>query len=79
MVQRAFRCRCERPVFFGNTRCLACDAELGYDAASATVWSLEPTDDDAVWRRDGDDSALRYRRCANFGSAIVCSWLLELD
>ena len=31
VVQRAFRCRCDRPVFFGNTRCVACAAELGYE------------------------------------------------
>jgi hypothetical protein len=78
MVHRAFRCRCGRPVFFGNTRCVACDAQLGYDATSAAVWPLQSTDDEGVWRRDGDDSALRYRRCANFGSALVCSWLIEV-
>jgi hypothetical protein len=77
LVHRAFRCRCERPVFFGNTRCLACEAELGYDPASATVWPLEPTGDEGVWRRHGDDTALRFRRCANFDSVIVCSWLVE--
>jgi hypothetical protein len=77
MVHRAFSCRCGRPVFFGNTRCIACDAELGYDAASAAVWPLQPAEGNGVWRRDGDDSTPTYRRCANFGSAMVCSWLIE--
>jgi len=80
VVRRAFRCRCERPVFFGNTRCLACNAELGYDAARATVCPLEPSGAEGVWRRHGDDgSGPRYRRCGNFNSAVVCSWLLEID
>jgi hypothetical protein len=43
-MQRAFHCRCARPVFFGNTRCLACRTELGYDADSACVVPIEPVD-----------------------------------
>ena len=77
MVHRAFRCRCARPVFFGNTRCVSCDAELGYEPDSATVWPLESIDDDGLYRLHDDDRGARYRRCANFGSAIVCSWLVD--
>ena len=64
-------------MFFGNTRCVSCDAELGYDPDSATVWPLEPADDAGTYRLDGDDSGRLYRRCANFGSAIACSWLID--
>jgi hypothetical protein len=75
-------------VFFGNTRCLACGAELGYDADCATVWPLQGAEEEGVWRRHDDQdtprgagsaSAPRYRRCANFSSAMACSWLLRLD
>jgi hypothetical protein len=79
MTRRAFRCRCARPVFFGNTRCIACEAELGYDPASASVWPLQPTDAPQLWQRHGNDSGPRYRRCANFHSAIACSWLIGAD
>ncbi|HET9204922.1 MAG TPA: putative zinc-binding metallopeptidase [Burkholderiaceae bacterium] len=77
MVHRAFRCRCSRPVFFGNTRCVSCDAELGYEPDSASVWPLEPESEAGLYRLHGDDSGTRYRRCANFGSAMVCSWLVD--
>jgi hypothetical protein len=79
MTRRAFRCRCARPVFFGNTRCVACEAELGYDPASASVWPLQPTDTPDRWQRHGDDGGPRYRRCVNFHSAIACSWLIDAD
>jgi hypothetical protein len=31
ITPRAFNCRCGRPVFFGNSECLACRTPLGYE------------------------------------------------
>jgi len=78
-VRRAFQCRCGRPVFFGNTRCLACGTELGYDVALARVLPIEPAvAPNEGWRRcDEEGAATLYRRCANHGSALACSWLIE--
>jgi hypothetical protein len=43
------------------------------------VWPLEPTAEEGTWRLHDDDSARRYRRCANYDSGLACSWLVEHD
>ena len=80
-TRRSFRCRCGRPVFFGNSRCLACGTPLGYEPERAEVLPLEPADHDGVWRVAGGSgpSAALYRRCANFDSPVVCDWLIQTD
>ena len=80
-ARRAFHCRCGRPVFFGNSRCLACDTPLGYQPESALVCPLEPAGPEGVWRVVGADGPrLPYlRRCANFRSAAACDWLVQVD
>ena len=83
-TRRAFRCRCERPVFFGNSLCLGCHTPLGYEPARAVVSALAlapmPVAAAApLWRLDADTSpaAALYRRCANFDSAAGCNWLVD--
>src|SRR4051812_31526808 len=73
-VERAFHRRCGRPVFFGNTRCLACGSELGYDPARHRVLSIERAE--RAWRAVGEPAS-RYRRCANRDSAVACTWLID--
>ena len=75
-VPRAFHCRCGRPVFFGNTRCLACGSDLGYDPEQARVLAIEPAGEDNAWRASDEAGGVRYRRCIQHGSAVACSWLL---
>lgn len=81
-TRRAFRCRCDRPVFFGNSLCLGCHTPLGYEPGSARVAPLLPlpaatAGEAPLWRLHGDDDdAPAYRRCANFDSAAGCNWLL---
>lgn len=41
---RAYRCRCGRAIFFRNSRCLGCGAELGYEPARMILAALEPVD-----------------------------------
>ena len=75
---RAYRCRCGRPVFFRNSRCLACGAELGYETAIGEIRSLQKSVVDGLWHLDGiDDPVHAYRRCANFDSPAGCNWLIE--
>ena len=42
----AFVCQCGRPVFFGNSQCLACHTPLGYDSDAHKLLPLEPVGDD---------------------------------
>lgn len=75
---RNFRCRCGRPVFFGNTRCLACGTELGYDPDGAKLLPLLPGSRQGTWKpwSAEDEQAPIYRRCANHASAMSCNWLI---
>jgi hypothetical protein len=83
--RRNFACRCGRPVFFPNTRCLACGAALGFDPERLAMISVEPSDDDDLWREalpegaapapDGTPVA-RWRRCVNLTTASGCNWLV---
>jgi hypothetical protein len=80
-ARRAFLCRCGRPVFFGNSQCLACGTPLGYEPEHVELHALEPADIEGTWRvagASGPQSRL-YRRCANFESPAACDWLVAAD
>jgi hypothetical protein len=73
-------CRCGRPVFFRNTRCLGCGTPLGYEPFQRRVVPLEAGAQPGVWL---DASAagkrrMRYRRCANLDRPARCNWLVPL-
>jgi hypothetical protein len=75
---RSYTCRCGRPAFFRNSKCLSCGAELGYETELGEVRSLQPADVEGKWRLDGDDNMARaYRRCANFETVAGCNWLVD--
>ena len=86
VTPRAFSCRCGRPVFFGNSLCLACGTPLGYDPARRELLALEPVEDSSemqsrpatgLWRRaDGGPGAERFWRCSNLATAALCNWLV---
>jgi hypothetical protein len=73
---RAFRCRCERPVFFRNSFCLACNTPLGYVPERLTLLPLQP--DNGAWRVSGEPDGPRYKNCSNLEPA-GCNWLLPAD
>lgn len=75
---RAFNCQCGSPIFFRNSSCLSCGAELGYVPELAQLVPLAPTDDPDVcvmWQTDSP----RYRCCANRQTPAACNWLVPLD
>jgi len=39
---RAYRCICQRPVFFRNSMCLACKTPLGYECELGRLAPLAP-------------------------------------
>ena len=73
---RAYRCQCGRPVFFRNSRCLACDTPLGYEVQRERVLPLQPGPQQGSWQLRGDHSAALYHRCRNFETAAGCNWLV---
>ena len=78
-TKRAFRCKCNAPVFFRNSQCLNCHAQLGYAPLLGDVQALRPGDAPESWRPVGDDSGKDYRRCANFASPAACNWLVPVE
>ncbi|WER46674.1 putative zinc-binding metallopeptidase [Cupriavidus sp. WKF15] len=80
-IPRAYQCICGQQVFFRNSRCLACEAPLGYAPSLRGLYPLEAGPEPDTWRIVGNDaaSALLYRRCANFTTAASCNWLIEPD
>lgn len=75
-VQRAYRCRCGNRVFFRNSLCLACSAQLGYVAERQQLLSLQPGPQEGLWTLD-DGSPGLWRRCANHALAAGCNWLVR--
>jgi len=63
LALRRYQCRCGQPVFFGNSRCLACGRELGFEPGALTVLALEP-------------AQARWLRCAN-AARCGCNWLVQ--
>jgi hypothetical protein len=84
-ANRAFRCRCGRPVFFRNDTCLACGTPLGYDPELVLLRPLAATREPGVWRalrprgRGGNAPLFTYRRCANAATASACNWLVRAE
>lgn len=77
-AQRAYRCRCERPVFFRNSECLACHTQLGYEPERLRLCPLGATE--GGFRIDGDAADhVTYRRCENFTTPAGCNWLVRVD
>jgi hypothetical protein len=73
---RSYRCQCGRPVFFGNSLCLACKTPLGYEPGLAQVGALLPGPDASTWKFHGQSDEALWRRCANFDLAAGCNWLV---
>jgi hypothetical protein len=77
---RAYRCQCGRPVFFQNTRCLACGTPLGYEPQRGQVLPLAPGPRAGQWRLFHDTAGQQlFHRCGNFDSPAGCNWLVPLD
>lgn len=88
LIERASRCQCGQPIFFGNSVCLACGAAIGYDPDRARLMSLEPGDAPGTWQRwiaggsntaDNPGMPTQYRRCANLATPAACNWLLAAE
>ena len=85
-VSRAYQCQCGRPVFLGNSECLACHTPLGYVverlgvvplAQVAMADGLEPSNE--TYAVFDDSPGLQYRRCANFLTAAGCNWMRPMS
>jgi hypothetical protein len=73
---RVFHCdHCNRPVFFENTKCVACNHVLAYLPDLDEIGSLEPIND-SEWTSPLQSQDRRYRLCRNYTESQVCNWTL---
>lgn len=79
-ISRAYQCQCGRPVFLGNSQCLACRTPLGYVTERLGVVPLAPATHDGAepdtFTVFGDTGGRAWRRCANFLTAAGCNWMV---
>ncbi|MGE0767534.1 MAG: putative zinc-binding metallopeptidase [Hyphomicrobiaceae bacterium] len=81
---RTFNCtNCGKDVYFENSVCLSCGAELGFDPAELKITALKPNPKAggvlSVFRRSAAKAAPKpMRRCANAAHA-ACNWLLKAN
>lgn len=66
---RSWRCRCGAPIFFANSRCLACGAELGFVPETLSLQALPGPG--AV------HGSPPLQRCAHHAT-IGCNWMLPV-
>ena len=69
---KVFHCACGRRLFFENHNCTACGRQVGFDAATLDMRSLDgagPVYDDAAGEQ-------RWKRCQNGVQHGACNWLL---
>ena len=74
---RAYRCRCGNPLFFANTQCLACQAQLGFLPDEGRIAALDPGPQPGTWCVQGRPQLLKY--CANRDSLAGCNWMMHAD
>jgi hypothetical protein len=78
---KIFHCdHCDQLVFFENVRCLSCAHALAYAPDVDDVLSLEPADEESLWRSARAGVVGRtYRLCANYDRENVCNWAIPAD
>lgn len=74
---KAFQCTCGQPLFFHNSRCLACGAEVAFDPVEMRLNSLVAMGD-GTWtmRDDGRTAPPRFRLCSHRTLTAACNWLV---
>ena len=77
---KSFQCACGQPLFFHNSRCLSCAAEVAYDPTSISLGSLAPAGDD-TWTMTAETRkpTPTFKLCAHRGAAAACNWLVPAE
>ena len=79
-ISRAYQCQCGRPIFLGNSQCLACGTPLGFVTEQLGVVPLSLADANGVevdtFTVFGDIGGKTWHRCTNFSTAAGCNWMV---
>jgi hypothetical protein len=84
---QTFTCTCGNRLFFDNTQCLACGAEVGWCESCHRLATLELAEDSADVAADGlqdyrcthADCGALLRKCHNYAVENVCNRLFPLE
>jgi len=87
LAGRNYRCQCGQPIFFRNSKCLACGTPLGYDPECGALLPLKPGLEPGTWQAwdgsvacpSGTQAPPLYKNCANAQTPARCNWLVPLD
>lgn len=80
VIMKAFLCACRRPLFFHNTRCPACGAEVAYDPAARLLGPVADAGDGTLTiANDARTPPPRFRYCEYRTQAALCNWLVAAD
>ena len=76
-TMKTFQCTCAQPLFFHNTKCLACGAEVVYDPTLPDLGALTAVGE-GTWALAGDtrQPAPTFRFCDHRADAVLCNWLV---
>jgi hypothetical protein len=69
---RTFECSCGNPLYFENTKCLACGLEVGWCPACRRISALEPAGADA-WTCSHADCRSALTKCRNYSVENICN------
>jgi hypothetical protein len=75
---RRFHCRCGHAVYYDNSACIRCGANLGFDIERLEMLSVQPEPGGHLLH-DIRAPERRYRHCANRTQHQVCNWLVPAD
>ena len=77
---QTYRCTCGNRLFFDNTRCLACQAEVLWCEGCHRLTALA-IDGNQPWRCSHGDCGRLLQKCANYAGPQVCNraWPLESE
>src|SRR5580700_8843622 len=80
-TSRTCRCECGRPLFFQNSVCLSCGAQVGYEPELGRLTLLAPGPAPDSWLiPHGPGSRPKsYRRCGNLNSPAGCNWVFPAE
>ena len=74
-LSRTYHCGCGTAIFFRNTQCLNCQAQLGYLPDTLSLVALAPGPDPGTQIADGNDRLYKY--CGNRETPALCNWMLD--
>ena len=74
-LSHTYHCRCGTAIFFPNTQCLNCQAQLGFLPGPLSLVALDPGSQPNTLRSDDDHI---YKCCENRETPALCNWMLDV-